>query len=112
MSTHEPDLASFSLSVPAVTAPGYQAHLFSGPPAASVRWRAVRRDGTRFPAVGDLGVVVAQVRALIRADGMAWVVGSDEHTGEIRVGQVEGSQCEVQGIGPRWTRTLATALER
>jgi hypothetical protein len=77
-----------------------------------VRWRAVRRGGTRFPAVGELGVVVAQVRALIRADGIAWTVGSDDHTVEIQTGQAEGSHYEMQGIGPRWTRTLAAALQR
>jgi hypothetical protein len=96
-----------------VLAPGYQAFLFPGPPAARVRWRAIRRDGTRFPAVAELGVITAQVRALARADGIAWVVGSDEHTVEIHppTGDPKG-EWEVLGIGPRWSRTLEAALQR
>lgn len=97
-----------------VLAPGYQAHLFPGPPATRLRWRTVRGDGTRFRPVSELGVVIAQVLALVRADGQAWVVGSDEHTVEIHqlAAGESGSGMEVIGIGPRWTRTLAAALNR
>jgi hypothetical protein len=97
-----------------VVAPGYQASLLSGPPSARVRWRVVRRDGTRFRPVSELGVVIAQVLALTHADGCAWVVGSDEHTIEVRTHPVErsGRQVEVLGVGPRWTRTVQAAVTR
>jgi hypothetical protein len=97
-----------------VLAPGYQAYLLPGPPAARVRWRTVRSDGTRFRPVSELGVIIAQVRALVRVDGCAWVVGSDEHTIEIRSHAEENSasEIEVRGIGPRWTYTIATAVHR
>ena len=97
-----------------VLAPGYQAFLIAGPPAVRVRWRVVRCDGTRFRPESELGVIIAQVSALIRADGCAWVVGSDEHTIEIRSLPTDGrtARMEVRGIGPRWTRTVEAAVNR
>jgi hypothetical protein len=96
-----------------VLAPGYQAYLLPGVPQARVRWRTVRCDGTRYGAVGDLGLIVAQVKALIRADGVAWVVGSDQHTIEVRTPANDSAgTVEVIGVGPRWSRNLAAALHR
>ena len=97
-----------------VLAPGYQAVLIPGPPAVRVRWRVVRCDGTRFRPESELGVIIAQASALIRADGCAWVVGSDEHTIEIRGLPADGStgRMEVMGVGPRWTRTVEAAVNR
>jgi hypothetical protein len=91
-----------------VVAPGYQAALFPPPPARRVRWRAVRRDGTRLPAVGELGVVIAQARTLAGADGQAWIVGSDHHT--LEVTRAARAGFTVTGCGPRWTQTVRMAL--
>jgi hypothetical protein len=90
-----------------VVAPGYQAALFPPPPGRRVRWRAVRRDGTRLPAVGELGVVIAQARTLATADGQAWIVGSDHHTVEVTR---TPAGFTVTGCGPRWTQTVRMAL--
>jgi hypothetical protein len=96
-----------------VVAPGCQGHLFVGVPAVRVRWRVVRRDGTRFPEVAELGVIIAQVKTLAQADGVGWVVGSDEHTIEVRRRQDDSAgPVEVIGVGPRWSRTVAAALQR
>jgi hypothetical protein len=98
-----------------VVAPGYQCALLPGPPGRVVRWRSVRRDGTRFPPVGELGIVIAQARTLARADGAAWIVGSDHHTVEIHShpadpGASAPGGFAVRGCGPRWTHTVARAL--
>jgi hypothetical protein len=91
--------------------------LLPGAPSPSVRWRSVRRDGTRFPPVGELGVVIAQARFLARADGACWIVGSDHHTVEIRnqtaqtgTGTQGTAGLAVIGVGPRWSQTVARVL--
>ena len=99
-----------------IVAPGYQCVLLPPAPGRTVRWRSVRRDGTRFPPVGDLGVVIAQARVLARADGAAWIVGSDHHTIEIHTPLPQPGHATtgfaVTGCGPRWTHTVAQALTR
>lgn len=101
-----------------VVAPGYQAVLLPGRPGHTARWRSVRRDGTRFPLVGELGVVIAQAKTLAGVDGQAWIVGSDHHAIEIvhhpddptnpAVDRRRGFT--VHGRGPRWTHTVQRAL--
>lgn len=104
-----------------VVAPGYQAALLPGRPGRTARWRSVRRDGTRFPLVGELGVVIAQAKTLAGADGYAWIVGSDHHAIEIRLHRpVTASNpaqepnlrggFTVHGCGPRWTHTVRRSL--
>lgn len=106
-----------------VVAPGYQAVLLPGRPGRTVRWRSVRRDGTRFPLVGELGVVIAQAKTLAGVDGRAWIVGSDHHAIEIHhhpsdladeppgsTGTQRRKGFTVHGCGPRWTHTVQRAL--
>ena len=97
-----------------VVAPGYQTALLPAVPGRSVRWRTVRRDGTRFPPVGELGVVIAQARILAQTDGAAWIVGSDHHTIEISTGGdgpgPSPRKFAVNGRGPAWTHTVARVL--
>jgi len=95
-----------------VVAPGYQSALFPAPPARRARWRAVRRDGARLPQIGQLGVAIAQARALVLTDGVAWIVGSDEHTVEITRLSAGFEVVGVTDRGPRWASTVRAALAR
>lgn len=92
-----------------IVAPGYQAALLPGLPARRARWRAVRRNGSRLPPVGELGVVIAQARAIALAEGAAWIVAADEHTIEIRRA---GDGLIVIGDGARWVRIVRDAIAR
>ncbi len=94
-----------------VVAPGYQCALFRPPATARARWRAVRRDGTRLPAVAELGVVIAQASAIASREGRAWIVGADHHTAEITAGPA-GLQVAAGDTPPRWVATVASALRR
>jgi hypothetical protein len=95
-----------------VVAPGYQCALFPAPRARRARWRAVSIDAARLPQVGQLGVAIAQARALVLADGVAWIVGSDEHTVEISRRVAGFDVVGVTDGAPRWAFTVRTALAR
>ena len=95
---------------PAPVAPGYQAALFRAPPGTRLRWRAVRRTGDRLPPA-DLGVALAQARTLAATDGAAWIVGTDQHTIEIRRTDNPATFTVDAGTRPpRWAGTVQSAL--